>query len=419
MAAIPYALSVHHFISTVGADAGFAAIIGLAVVVLLFFAHARETANLRERANEAEDALHRLEQYVDQLSRSGPAPAAAPPPAPAPASAPAVAAPTIHAGTTAAPAAAAHAGTAAPVAARAVAPARPPIGVMATAPGAPAGVGAPALSAATRLIPAADDGAISISSNRSDTAAGVGATSTGITAAVMDAPSPPPSTTAGGANGNRIQRPAPVPPPPSAGQTMSGRERLSQRAAPARPAATSGQRRRRGQRSGGSRVGRGAIVLATALIVVVAAGVLLVVTNSGGGSSRATASKPARSTSASASRSHKTKGSAAVTPASVTVAVLNGTSTTNLAHNISTKLQAAGFKQGTIATATDQTQSSTIVGYLPNHKREALAVAQSLKLGPASVQAVDPNNRAVACSGSATSCPAQVVVTVGTDLANA
>ena len=91
MRAIPYALSVHHFISSVGADAGFAAIIGLALVVLLFFAHARETANLRRRADEAEDALHRLEQYVDQLARSGTAPPAAAaqalPPATAPASA--------------------------------------------------------------------------------------------------------------------------------------------------------------------------------------------------------------------------------------------------------------------------------------------------------------------------------------------
>jgi hypothetical protein len=45
-------------------------------------------------------------------------------------------------------------------------------------------------------------------------------------------------------------------------------------------------------------------------------------------------------------------------------------------------------------------------------------VAKSLKLGPASVQAVDQNNRTVACNGSTTSCPAQVVVTVGSDLAS-
>ena len=38
MPAIPFAFSVHHFITSVGADAGFAAIIGLAILVLLYFA---------------------------------------------------------------------------------------------------------------------------------------------------------------------------------------------------------------------------------------------------------------------------------------------------------------------------------------------------------------------------------------------
>jgi hypothetical protein len=420
MSAIPYALSVHHFISSVGADAGFAAIIGLALVVLLFFAHARETANLRRRADEAEDALHRLEQYVDQLGRSGTAPAPAAAETLPPAAAPAFAAPTAHAPVAAAPAAA-RAGAAAPVAGRILEPARPPVGAMATLPGAPAGVGAPALNAATRLIPAADDAAIAIRASRSDTTVGVGATAA-TAAAVMDPPGPPPSTTAGGANGNRIP---PAPPPASAGQTLSGRERLPGRQAAARPAApaATGRRGRGGQRPGGSRIGRGAIVLAAALVVVVVVGVLLVVTNSGGGKGKTTAAQNASHSTSTPSSTHKSKGkpktsAATVTPSTVTVAVLNGTSTTNLAHDISQKLSAVGYKPGQIATATDQTQSSTIVGYLPNDKRYALAVAKSLKLGSASVQAVDPNNRAVACNGSTTSCPAQVVVTVGTDLAS-
>ena len=419
MSAIPYALSVHQFISTVGADAGFAAIIGLAVVVLLFFAHARETANLRHRVTEAEDALHRLEQYVDQIGRSGSVRTAAPAPAPASAVAPPVsAAPVLGA-------VPARAGTAAPVSGRtatpalAQAPAPAPVGAMAGAPGAPAGVGAPALSAATRLIPASDEGAIAIRSNLpAAAAAGFG---TGATAAVMDPPGPPPSTSAGGANGNRIPPAPPAPPPASAGQTMGGRDRAPLRPAAARPAASADQRRRQGQRPGGSRIGRGAIVLAIALVAVVAAGAVLVLNNTssaGGGGTSTTAKQASGTTSASSSGSHKSKAGAAIAPASVTVAVLNGTSTTNLAHDISSKLQAAGFKQGNIATATDQTQSSTIVGYLPNYKRDALAVAKSLKLAPGSVKAVDPNNRTVACSGSATSCPAQVVVTVGTDLAS-
>ncbi len=410
MRAIPYALSVHHFISTVGADAGFAAIIGLAIVVLLFFAHARETANLRNRATETEDALHRLEQYVDQIARSGSGLRTEPAPIPAPASALAVP------GAAASGAVPAHAGVGAPVGARTATPApvAAPVGALAGTPSAPAGVGAPALSAATRLIPPSDDGAIAIRSNLPGAAAALSAT--GATAAVMDPPGPPPSTSAAGANGNTVP---PAPPPASAGQTMGGRERLPLRPVAARPS-TPERRRRRGQRPGGSRVGRGAIALAVALVVVVAVGALLVLTNSnGGGAHKAPTTKhAARTTSATSTHGRERKTAGAVTPATVTVAVLNGTSTTNLAHDISSKLQAAGFKQGPIATAADQTQSSTIVGYLPNDKPDALAVAKSLKLAPGSVQAVDPNTRTVACSGSATSCPAQVVVTVGTDLAS-
>ena len=77
MGAIPFALSVHHFVSTVGADAGFAAIIGLAILVLLFFAQARETATLRERAEESEEHVRQLELRgsAAALRRSGVAPA--------------------------------------------------------------------------------------------------------------------------------------------------------------------------------------------------------------------------------------------------------------------------------------------------------------------------------------------------------
>ena len=50
MVTIPFGLSVHHFISSVGADAGFAALIAVALLVLLFFSQARETHTLRTRA---------------------------------------------------------------------------------------------------------------------------------------------------------------------------------------------------------------------------------------------------------------------------------------------------------------------------------------------------------------------------------
>ena len=69
MASIAYALSIQHFVNTVGAKAGFAAIIGLALLVLLFFTQSRETANLRRRADEAEQQLYQLQLHLDHLSR--------------------------------------------------------------------------------------------------------------------------------------------------------------------------------------------------------------------------------------------------------------------------------------------------------------------------------------------------------------
>src|ERR1700744_3041908 len=67
MAALPYALSVHHFISQVGDYVGFAAIVAVAIMVLLLFAHARETAELRRRAEYAEDELSLLHEQVEWL----------------------------------------------------------------------------------------------------------------------------------------------------------------------------------------------------------------------------------------------------------------------------------------------------------------------------------------------------------------
>jgi hypothetical protein len=100
----------------------------------------------------------------------------------------------------------------------------------------------------------------------------------------------------------------------------------------------------------------------------------------------------------------------------VTVAVLNGTATNELAHRVAAKLSAVGYKQGAVATAANQTQSATVVAYLPGFRNDALHVATALKLGPASVQPIDSSTQAVACP-QPSPCTARVVVTVGADLA--
>lgn len=390
MGSIAFAFSVHHFISSVGSDAGFASIIGLAVLILLYFAHARETASLREQVYEWAQRVQQLEALIAQLSRQQ--------------------------GSVGTPAALAEHRAAAAAPSSTVAPTRASAfvgaAVAAGAPaGAPAGVAAPALTAATKLIPT-HGGALD-----QPPAPVPGELPVDATAVVA----PAPVTVAGGANGSSHDNgPASptgaqgtrtaAPPPPRIqirqGATAAGR----------RPPVPPRGQPPRGGRSRGRRGLAALLIVLAALLIVLVAG-LLILTSGGGGSTKqktATAGT-AQGTTASATRHRAT--TAPVTPSSVTVAVLNGTATAGLAGRVSQKLAAGSYKPGTVATAADQTRTSTEVGYMPGHKREALAVARALNLGPASVQAVDQSTQAVACP-SPSACTADVVVTVGTDLAN-
>ncbi len=358
MGPLPLAFSVHHFISSVGADAGFAAILGIAVLVLLHFAQARETSALRERAIASEQHAAQLEGRLTALARSQTAQAQAPQPQGPQAQAPRVA----------------------PVAAASGARPAGLVAAPGVAPVPPAGVGAPALSAATRLIPAREDEVPQPVGSASALAAPA--------PAIGVPPAPRPVTAAGGANGTAK--------PPYAAALPTGRSPLSPP---------------RGGRPGRTRRLRARPVLTVLLAAggVVAVAVVLLVLTTGGGVKQAAS----RSTATTNARSR----SSTVNPASVTVAVLNGTATQGLARTVATKLGGAGYKQGTVSTATDQTRTATVVAYLPGYKRDALAVASSLKLSSASVAPVDPSTQGVACP-STTACPANVVVTVGADLAS-
>jgi hypothetical protein len=161
-------------------------------------------------------------------------------------------------------------------------------------------------------------------------------------------------------------------------------------------------------------VGRRFALLIGALGIVAVIAALLLAT-SGGGSTQ-TSRTAARTTNApTAGRS---PAAPAFSPASVTVAVLNGTATNELAHRVAAKLAAAGYKQGNVATASNQTQGTTVVAYLPGAKNrtDATHVASALKLGSGSVQAIDQSTQQVACPPPS-ACTANVVVTVGADLA--
>jgi hypothetical protein len=88
MGGLPVAFSLHKTLSSLGTDLGAAALIGLAILVALMFAQARETAALRRRAQELSERVSDLEARLGRSTdvasggdRSGTSPPAAPPPA--------------------------------------------------------------------------------------------------------------------------------------------------------------------------------------------------------------------------------------------------------------------------------------------------------------------------------------------------
>jgi len=394
----PFAFSVHNFISSVGADAGLAAIVGLAVLVLLYFAHARETANLRQEAALLTERLREAEALIAELSRGQ---AAAPQPAP----------------------------QAAPQAAAQAAAPAPPV----LAPFAPAGTAAPALAAATRVVPVSLAAGVSSAVNGGAPGAPPPASAPGAPAPA-GAPGAPPPASAPGAPAGAVSATNGVGHGVGAGVGLSaGPGVVSGVGSGVGPGAGAGSGPGVGSAPGvgprfspapsasvlnrpfppleyPARRSRPARWVAVGLLVLAAAAaaVVLVVLGVGVGAARHRTSL-ARSAAPAAG---------AFDPGRVTVAVLNGTATNQLAHRTAARLSRAGYRLGTVATAANQTQSTTTVAYLSAgpDRLDALHVAAALGLRPAAVRPVDQSTLQVACPGSAR-CPANVVVTVGADLA--
>ena len=393
MASIPFAFSVHHFINSVGAYAGFAAIIGLAILVLLYFAQARETSSLREQLYEAAQRMQMLENRLMQLSRMPAAP---------------------------------------PVQAQPGVPARP-VGTPAVAPAA-AGGRRNRRHGARHPGHRRPGGRWGTGAHRGHEAdPGGGAVVAGAEAFHGAEPdlttvgAPAPATVAGGANGHTTVPPPPIAAPTSPQQgatdpgTMAPPPRIQIRpgAAPVPPGRRPAPPSRKPPKQGPSTARRVVLGLLGLLVIAGVVVALLVLTSSNGNKTNtSTQAANTSKTTSTATNSHRRKTqTAAFSPSSVTVSVLNGTATAQLAHRVATKLSAVGYKEGTVATAADQTRTATVVAYLPGRQRDALAVAKSLKLGPASVQPIDQSTQAVACPPG-TPCSAGVVVTVGSDLAS-
>jgi len=403
----PLALSIHSLIDKVGADAGFAAIIGLAVLVLILFAQAREAANLREDGAQADERLRQLEDRLGALARAQQAAASAPARAQpvqrpsargvgiAPVGAPAgVGAPALAAATR-------LIATPPPAPARA-APAAPPPGALpASAPAAvPAGAPLPP-GASPAAMPGAPGLPQAVPAVAATTASAASAGAPASTA-LAEPPLPPPATVAGagtgapnGARGGRGDDQAPSDVRLYRSSASAGRS-PKPLLVPGRPLLYEPPWWRRFL----------VPILAAAALVAVAA-VVVAITAAGSGSSA----------SAARGRARRARGAGArVVARTVTVAVLNGTAINHLASGTATKLQATGYRIVLTGNAPSQTQTSTLVEYLAASERaDALAVARTLGLSARNVAPAASSDRAVACQGTG-ACQEKVIVVVGQDL---
>jgi len=349
------ALSVSDKIDQYGAYAGFASVLGLAVLSLLYFAQAREVKRLREwagrspeRAAELQDRAVAAAQQRAIVSPQRPAtPVGAPAPAVAPGARPAAATPAGQA-------------QGAPAVAPAAAAAATAAGAATAAPGAPA---VPAGGQPTTAMPAANG------------------------AAAPSAPAATPPVRPG--QPLRVPGGAATPPP----------SRLSEP-----------------EDDHGSRL---AVFGAIGAIVVVAIVAVVLLTGALGGDDPATQTPntigtPSADTSAGSDTTATTGGSktapaAVPAPGSYTVAVLNGTTVPGLARGVANRLQNTKFKIGNVTNAATQDRSATLVEFAPGHRAEADAVAKAIDVGRDSIQQLSPGSKTIAGD------QATVVVTVGSD----
>jgi hypothetical protein len=166
------------------------------------------------------------------------------------------------------------------------------------------------------------------------------------------------------------------------------------------------------------------LTIATVAAVVIVGG-LIAITQSGNSTSSSTVHGSGTNPTAPKKSAGSHKGRKHIAPpfsaANVTVAVLNGTDVGGLAADVSKVLSSAGYKPGSITNAASQTQTTTIVYFMPGAKADAQHVARQLKLSPGSVQAAT-QTAIQACATTptqtTTSCSGDVIVSVGQDKAS-
>jgi hypothetical protein len=357
------ALSVTDKIEQYGAYAGFASVLGLAVLSLLYFAQAREVKRLREWAGRSPERAAELQERAVAAAQQ-----------------------------------------------RAIAQPQRPAGAQ-PQPGTPGAPGQPRPAAATPAgQAAAGAGGAGSAAAAAATAAGAAGTATQAApgAAAPGAPGQP-TTAIPAANGAAAGATA-TPPPARPGQPL--------RVPPNGPAGSTAARLQEPD-DDEPRSRTGLLAAIGAILVVAIVGVVLVTGVLGGDDDSGTqppstvATPNGSSGSGSGAKTKTTPGKATPSstpkPGTYTVAVLNGTTVPGLARGVANRLQENKYKIGNVTNAATQDRSATLVEYAQGHRAEADQVAKAIDVGNDSITTLTDGSKTIA--GDA----ATVVVTVGAD----
>lgn len=425
-------------VQDIGAYAGLASVLGLAVLSVLYFSQARDVKRLREWAGRAPERATDLSQPITAARIAAQPQAKTPQPAqPARTQPVRPGAPAVPAAAGARPAASgAPAATAAAKGAKAPAnaaagQASPQSGNAAageTAP-APAGAGAAGAQAgATAPAPAKPDtapGEGGQAPGGGEGAPGLGSRPAAPSPAAPARPGQPAAPAQGSPSGASKAPAAPqtAAPATAAGGRPPGAAPAQSRTAPSRPvsqptAVISPPREPWHQRLLGSTRN---LVLAIAGVLVLGAGVAFALTQLSGEDSPATPSgqsgRPAAEEGDVGGDEQQAgnrggRNRPAIDPAGVTVAVLNGTTVPGLAQKLGDEVTNMGFNLGTVANSQDdegQQRAESVILYANGHERDALVVSRRLDITQR--EEIDPSTQGLA--GDAT-----VVVIAGADRSN-
>jgi hypothetical protein len=407
MSAALVAVSIGDSIVKFGAYAGYASIIGLGVLSLLYFAQAREVKRLRDWAGRSPERDAELAQRVQTDAQRR-----------------VVAQPLAPATTAAQQAEAARTAAAAALYASLPAPPPPPAPLVGqpgqlarpVAPGAVPGTipATPAASTTTTPAPGSVPGATTPAPGSVPAAATQAPGS--VPGTMTPAPGSVPGATAVTPAAAAQQAAAAARTASALGNGAGGQD--THESAAARPDPADGPLPLDSfadDDNGGFSPGRTAAIIGGAVAAVLVAVVLMIALTQG----KDTPSKPNElgvvTTPASAPSSGGTStgtGATAAGPVTVDrratrVAVLNGTTQTGLARTVADEVQKARFTISATETNADQTVATTTVSYRNGNQRAAQIIAQVLGIDRTSVQPVDPAASAAA--------DADVVVIVGAD----